>query len=497
MDPQIYDEVVQSIVKSVMLAVNKKLTDYDRKLDSKLSNVKIGSNNLLPGSVNTSIIKPGAVTGGSIADGSISASQVGGLGDFVKIEVEHADISSAQITDLNATVATIADAQIKKADIDFAQINGVAAGTVITAEMIGDKVLIKNLMVTEAMIGELTTGELIVRGEDGGMYAIVVDEDGTIRAEKKYIVNDDIEDLVINAGEKLVKGSILADNIGAEQIQAQHLSAGSITTAALQANCVDAGKIKAGAITTSHLSSEVGKELDISSNSSVTIRVTEEQAQELIKTEIDNTLTVQSNPPSLPVVDMLWLDTSAVPQVIKKWNGTEWEITGLNPDNYYDKERVDSIETLLNANIDILKDQVTTTVSQITQIESALDGKADSSSVEELSTQLKQTAEDFVFIVNKTNELEGGQEAVESILETYQLTFKIDVDGVTIGKSGSDFDMHLDNTQLQFRQKGNVVAYVSNDKLFINRAEILSEMKIGRYIWQKMEDSSLSLMYVR
>lgn len=495
MDPKIYDEVVQSIVKSVMLAVNKKLTDYDKKLDSRLANVKIGSNNLLPGSVNTSIIKPGAVTGGSIAEGSINASQVGGIDDAVKIAVDNAEFSSAQITDLNATVATIADAQIKNADIDFAQINGVAAGTVITAEMIGDKVLIKNLMVTEAMIGELTTGELIVRGEDGGMYAIVVDEDGTIRAEKKYIVNDDIEDLVINAGEKLVKGSILADNIGAEQIQAQHLSAGSITTAALQANCVDAGKIKAGAITTSHLSSEVGKELDISSNSSVTIRVTEEQAQELIKTEIDNTLTVQSNPPSLPVVDMLWLDTSAVPQVIKKWNGTEWEITGLDPDNYYDKERVDSIETLLSANIDILKDQVTTTVSQITQIESGLNGKANVSSVGELSTQLKQTVEDLTVIVNKTSELEGGQEAVESILESYQLTFRIDINGVTIGKSGSEFDLHMDNTQLQFRQGGNVVAYVSNDKLFINRAEIISEMRTGNYIWRKLEDNSLGILY--
>lgn len=496
MDSKIYEEVVQSIVKSVMMAVNKKLTDYDKKLDSRLANVKIGPNNLLPGSVNTSIIKPGAVTGGSIAEGSINASQVGGLDNFVKIEVEHANISSAQITDLNATVATIAEAQIKNADIDFAQINGVAAGTVITAEMIGDKVLIENLMVTDAMIGQLTTGELIVRGEDGGMYAIVIEPDGTIKAEKKYIVNEDIEDLVINAGEKLVKGSILADNIGAEQIQAQHLSAGSVTTAALQANCVDAGKIKAGSIETSHLSSEVGKELDISSNKSVTIRVTEEQAQELIKTEIDNTLIVQSDPPMLPVLDMLWLDTSAVPQVIKKWNGTEWEITGLDPDNYYDKERVDSIETLLNANIDILKDQVTTTVSQITQIESALDGKADSSSIKELSTQLKQTAEDFIFIVNRTAELEGGQEAIENVLEAYQLTFKIDVDGVTIGKSGSDFDMHMDNTQLQFRQSGNVVAYVSNDKLFINRAEIISEMKIGGYMWQKMADSSLSLMYV-
>lgn len=206
----------------------------------------------------------------------------------------------------------------------------------------------------------------------------------------------------------------------------------------------------------------------------------------------------QDTPPASPVDGMLWLDTGVDPPLLKKYNSEtgSWELVGMDPDDYYDKEQVDSIETLLSANLDILKDQVTTTVSQITQIETALDGKAESSSVEELSTQLKQTAEDFVFIVNKTNELEGGQEAVESILETYQLTFKIDVDGVTIGKSGSDFDMHMDNTQLQFRQSGNVVAYVSNDKLFINRAEILSEMKIGGYMWQKMEDSSLSLMYV-
>lgn len=332
MDPKIYDEVVQSIVKSVMLAVNKKLTDYDRKLDSKLSNVKIGSNNLLPGSVNTSIIKPGAVTGGSIAEGSIDASQVGGIDNAVQIAVGNAKYDSAQITDLNATVATIADAQIKNADIDFAQINGVAAGTVITAEMIGDKVLIKNLMVTEAMIGQLTTGELIVRGEDGGMYAIVVEEDGTIVAEKKYIVNDDIEDLVINAGEKLVKGSILADNIGAEQIQAQHLSAGSVTTAALQANCVDAGKIKAGVITTSHLSAEVGKELNLSSNESVSIIVKEAVGY---RVEVISTSNVLST--DIPVVVL----------TARVWQGKD-EVTDTLPSSMFHWTRKTSDEVADN-----------------------------------------------------------------------------------------------------------------------------------------------------
>ena len=113
----------------------------------------------------------------------------------------------------------------------------------------------------------------------------------------------------------------------------------------------------------------------------------------------------QDTPPASPVDGMLWLDTGVDPPLLKKYNSEtgSWDLVGMDPDDYYDKEQVDSIETLLSANLDILKDQVTTTVSQITQIETVLDGKAESSSVEELSTQLKQTAEDFVFIVNKNN----------------------------------------------------------------------------------------------
>ena len=265
----INQQVVQAIVDTVLLAVKKELAGYDKNVAAKMSNIKISADNLLPGSV----------TSAALGNGTISAGKLNGLDNAVQDSLGRATFTVGQITDLNATVARIADAQIKNADIDFAQINGVSAGTVITAEMIGDKVLIKNLMVTEAMIGSLTAGELIVRGTDGGMYALIIDQDGNVTTQKKYVENDDVKDLDINAGEKLVKGSILADNIGAEQIQTQHLTAASVTAEKLAANCIEAGHINAGAITTDKISSEVGEELDISSNEAIRLRVT--------KTEMD------------------------------------------------------------------------------------------------------------------------------------------------------------------------------------------------------------------
>ena len=37
-------------------------------------------------------------------------------------------------------------------------------------------------------------------------------------------------------------------------------------------------------------------------------------------------ITVSAVAPSSPVVDQLWLDTSITPNLLKKWNGTEWEV---------------------------------------------------------------------------------------------------------------------------------------------------------------------------
>lgn len=411
----INQQVVQAIVDTVLLAVKKELAGYDKNVAAKMSNIKISADNLLPGSV----------TSAALGNGTINAGKLNGLDNAVQDSLGRATFTVGQITDLNATVARLADAQIKNADIDFAQINGVSAGTVITAEMIGKKVLIKNLMVTEAMIGSLTAGELIVRGTDGGMYALIVDKDGNVTTQKKYVENDDVKDLDIDAGKKLVKGSILADNIGAGQIMTDHLTAASVTAEKLAANCIEAGHINAGAITTDKISSEVGEELDISSNEAIRLRVT--------KTEMD---------------------------AVKE------SLTGM---------------------ISVEADRITNLVSDVQQ-------KADNSAIEGVSTRIDQVASGVTTTVTRVAELENTTGALGDSVRTIETSFAVAEDGVTLKKSDSDFDVNLSNEQLSFRDKGNVVSYISNKKFFIRNGEVTENLTIGRYQFQRMEDGSLGLL---
>lgn len=118
---------------------------------------------------------------------------------------------------------------------------------------------------------------------------LVMSDDG---GSNSYLVDDLVFRMVI-PGALIVNGAITADKIGAGEVTATAIAAEAITAEKIQAAAVTAGKIAAGAvtaetiaanavtanaieagsITTLKLSSEVGQELDISSNNSVNILV--------------------------------------------------------------------------------------------------------------------------------------------------------------------------------------------------------------------------------
>ena len=142
-------------------------------------------------------------------------------------QIGQAKIDSAQITDLEAEAARIAKAEIGDAKIDWAQIKSLTADDVIIQKGLGGKLYIADLAVTEANMVSLTVGQLVVKGEDGGYYQVTVETgpDGTptLKAEERIqIGNDEISDLSINAGEKIVEGSVTAATLNAEDIFVQN-----------------------------------------------------------------------------------------------------------------------------------------------------------------------------------------------------------------------------------------------------------------------------------
>lgn len=140
------------------------------------------------------------------------------IADIAQARINSATITSAQITDLNAAVAKIAQANIAAADIGFAQIKDLTAGTAIITEGVGGRLYIGRLAVTEANMVSLSVGELIIKGDDGGFYALGVDADGNITTTLKQVGNGDIKDLSINAGEKIIEGTITAATLNVNDI---------------------------------------------------------------------------------------------------------------------------------------------------------------------------------------------------------------------------------------------------------------------------------------
>lgn len=155
--------------------------------------------------------------------GSITTDELyAGIADITKATVEEADIDWASINELNAAIATLVKANIGTADIDFARIKDMVTDTAIITEGVGGQLFISRLAVTEANIVSLTTGELVVKGEDGRFYSLSVDADGNVITTLKQLNNDDVQDSSLNAGEKLIEGSVTAACLNAREIFADN-----------------------------------------------------------------------------------------------------------------------------------------------------------------------------------------------------------------------------------------------------------------------------------
>lgn len=70
--------------------------------------------------------------------------------------------------------------------------------------------------------------------------------------------------------------------------------------------------------------------------------------------------------------------------------------------------------------------------------------------------------------------------------------------GLTIGDLTQDdgYAVQLTSTMMRFKAGATVAAYVSNDRLYINNADVLTSMRIGAFAFMPRENGHMSLQYV-
>ena len=130
-----------------------------------------------------------------------------GFAEIADAQIGEATIDMAQIRVLEAVSAEISELLVKNANIDYAQIKDLSAGTAIIEKGLNGKLYVADLAVTDANMVSLTAGELVVKGDDGGFYAVLIDDQGNIYTEKKTVTNSDLDDLAVT-GDKIANGTI-------------------------------------------------------------------------------------------------------------------------------------------------------------------------------------------------------------------------------------------------------------------------------------------------
>lgn len=261
------DQVVKVLSECVAVAMKKAMSDTSRAIEEKLRNYKFSGDNIKPMSIDNTHIQNASIDVAKVKDFMAEVANI------AVANIKSATIDTAQIRDLAAYTANIANANIKNATIKFAQIEGLTAGSALIQEAVGDKVMIADLAVTEANMVSLTLGSLVLKGKDGSFYSILVGEDGQVKTELKQIVNSDIKDLSLNAGEKLIEGSITAACLNVKEIFANKALIGAIRTANLDAGEITANKAFIEQLATSLIESPDDTGLKLASQNFVTLHV--------------------------------------------------------------------------------------------------------------------------------------------------------------------------------------------------------------------------------
>ena len=359
------------------------------------------------------------------------ASLTAAVADIAEAKIAGASITSAQIDDLNAVVAGILHAQVATGEFSLAEIGNLLASAFILEQGSANSMMIKNLVVTEANMLNATIGSLVMPGDDGKYYEIVVGTDGVLSTSEVSVTQEEIEAGVTSGGKHISTTTVNAESINGTSITAQQAILDTILTQALTAGQITAGEalIASATVPTLYATSiqAIGNSLTFSANEQIQLIVGNvSQAQAAADTAQEN-------------VDALAGGLEAVDAELE-------DVRGLL----------------------LTPDEIRSTVFGATEYQA-------------LSSQVSQTAEGLAITQNTVTDIGGRVENLESGV-------RVGADGIDIYKSGSAYRMHIDNAGWGITGDGQETIAARESKMFAPRVQVNDALIVGRTAWKAAGD---------
>lgn len=151
----------------------------------------------------------------------------------------------------------------------------------------------------------------------------------------------------------------------------------------------------------------------------------------------------------------------------------------------------DIVGRLASAEQKITPDAIEQVVRERINYDDQID--AANASIKELQSTFTQTTDSFKASI--TSVQTNAQQALDQYAEKVESYIQFTEAGLELGKKGTDnagFKSILSTEKLAFIQDGNEVAYISNNNLYITRAQIITSLEFGGIIATKDTDGSIN-----
>lgn len=145
--------------------------------------------------------------------------------------------------------------------------------------------------------------------------------------------------------------------------------------------------------------------------------------------------------------------------------------------------------------------QISTTADSIRQeVQATYAPATDMAAIRhQMTTLSEQTEANFTWTVSRystlASEVQDAKEATEEQMRLIQTYMTFGENGLVIGKSGNPFTFRVVNDRLAFYMNNTEVAYLSNNKLYVTQAEILTRLQVGKFAFEPQSNGNLSLIY--
>ncbi len=180
----------------------------------------------------------------------------------------------------------------------------------------------------------------------------------------------------------------------------------------------------------------------------------------------------------------MWLDTSAEPPVLKRYDAETAAWVTVNDSS----EIIYNLEQNVEASIVKSAEDITAQVAERYYLKDETDAL-----VSEVSTTIGHTKESFdIQFTQFSADIAAVAAGTDAEFEEIRKYIRF-VDGmILLGEVGNELELQISNNRISFLQDGAEVAYFSNRRMYITDAQVDHSMQIGNFAFMPRANGNLS-----